>query len=144
MIDEKKLIAELEEWRKALVLNAGIYGEGIEAIIDVAIQKVRSQPEVSGWIPMEKRRPEDRQEVWISTNTMYVEKAIYAKTSMGDKFYGENTRYALDMVKAWRPYTEPDPYRPEKLKEADSAAADKDTLPEAAREHLMQRFTKVM
>lgn len=64
MIDEKKLIEELEILKaKTLIFKSDIL---FNNAIDTAIDTVKKQPKIGEWIPVEKELPNNLQEVIVT------------------------------------------------------------------------------
>lgn len=72
------------------------------------------------WIPIEKQTPDEGQEVWVSTKTNAVCRAMYTARygpTGKDGFLRLDGLMQFDVVVAWQPYFVPDPYRPERNRE---------------------------
>ena len=69
------------------------------------------------WIPIEKQLPKkhDTQRVWITVQTEQGFHTLKA-TWDGEKFVHTNTKNILYPVVAWKPYSAPKPYIPERSK----------------------------
>lgn len=68
MIDEKKLIEEMERWARA---NFSVLDDKYEYRLDGMIKAqdiVLAQPQVGGWIPVSERLPENECGVLVTVN----------------------------------------------------------------------------
>lgn len=122
MIDEKKLIEEIESYRG-------------DIFADEIIEAIKHQPKVGEWIPVSERLPEDcdnrfymciveNHEEDLPMYCQYVEDIgfgfwhdIYDEHTLGfvDSVFETNEELGYEKVIAWMPL--PDPYRPEKESE---------------------------
>lgn len=107
MIDEKKLIEEIERYRG-------------DIFADEIIEFIKHQPKVSEWIPCSERLPEveNLHEISIEDSTCYliqrrcgvVDVAHYIKV-YGESYFEAHCIEFNDVI-AWQPL--PEPYRQEK------------------------------
>ena len=106
MIDEKKLIEEMKEYKS---LQEGIVAEVIETMIEA----VEEQPKIGEWIPCSERLPEIRQDCLVTvryTGFMGMH-GIWIKTGHME---GENDWWgdcAGGEVIAWQPLPLPFRYK---------------------------------
>lgn len=120
MIDEEKLIKELEDWKNE---SPDTEGESIwNNAINQCIREVKRQPKVGEWIPVEEGVPEENEIVDITYET-YINKyesgvmTIITGSLTGiayhknGKWFDEYDEYILEDVIAWKP--RPEPYRKE-------------------------------
>lgn len=114
MIDEKKLVQELGQ-HLARWGYAEPYSTGIRAGIRMAMDAVKEQPILGGWIPCSERLP-DESGYYLTTiqdgEVCYVSKNWFAHT--GDYYLGKSEWRELcdgEEVIAWMPL--PEPYRVE-------------------------------
>lgn len=149
----EKLYAAL--WKLMEYEETGFSPDQIREMCDLYGEKcaeLAEEKQKHRWIPVEERLPDIsrcratvKYEMEAGEPVYEVIDADFEKCQNGHKFKDTWRNDITDGVIAWM--TLPDPYRPEKLNEVGRPAADRadqDTLPEPAKEHLMQRFTKVM
>lgn len=77
-------------------------------------ETIRSHTEDDGWIPVEKKLPEEGQEVWISTKTNRVRRGMYTRKygyEMSEGFICSDGFMWMNTALAWMPYYAPEPYR---------------------------------
>ena len=119
MIDEKKLIEEIEDrlgdWEDAAGEYRRIGDEEGVAIYErravelkVVLKKIQKQPKVGEWIPSSERLPETDDVVLITVfnidnNKLFVTPAVYQHPF----FCTWNTLAPEDKVIAWQPLPEP-------------------------------------
>ena len=130
MIDEKKLLEELREWKTQMAVAAQYdpYGENLEALLELVINRVEGLPNVDQWIPIEEKKPEIGQLINVcfdhgTPDDSQRDTLIYT---------GETTGFGWEMdqeIVAWQPF--PDPYIPPKK------------LPEEWIERTIERFERV-
>lgn len=127
MIDEKKLISELEKWLNDtaylkekysgsvqikdsvgdnfIYTNAEIAYDAISAVID----KINEQEKTSDWIPVSKRLPEYARAAFVThKRSKTITEAFYSKYL--DKWYSIPDGESID-VTAWM--DKPEPYKHE-------------------------------
>lgn len=128
MIDEKKLLEELREWKAQMTACNDPYGEIAETMIELVINRVEGQPQVDQWIPIEEKKPEIGQLINVcfdhgTLDDSQCDTLIYT---------GETKGFGWEMdqeIVAWQPF--PDPYIPPKK------------LPEEWIERTIERFERV-
>lgn len=138
MIDERKLLEEIEKWKNTVTVNT-YQDEILQLCIDVFRKKVESQPKINQWIPCSDRLPEDRKEkiVYLSSNRITIAKYnehILPHSGLpigwGYMFKNGYIDFEKETVLAWKPL--PEPYKPH-------PAAGNETN---WKESMMKRFTK--
>lgn len=99
MIDEKKLIEKLNEYKSLLSLNV------MKETLDCVIKTIETQPKVGEWIPVEERLPESCENFLV-----YTKRGHYR---IGE-YFEEHKRWWLgvywedsDFILAWQPLPEP-------------------------------------
>lgn len=113
MIDEKKLVNEFEEWHYSI--EDSMSGDYAKAILKVAIGKVKGQPKVGEWIPVNERLPKTNGVYAVAKEGFGVCYVTCAYFDGSDTWHNDNRvnhgrPYAKDIV-AWQPL--PEPYNPE-------------------------------
>ena len=111
--------AELRQKKEKLTDTArgNLYINGMLAMRD-AVTEIHYMND--RWIPIEKQTPDGGQEVWVSTKTNAVCRAMYTARygpTGKDGFLRLDGLMQFDVVVAWQPYFVPDPYRPERNRE---------------------------
>lgn len=64
MIDENKLIREIEDWKEKV--GKTFEGEVIETVLDMVLSRIKGQPKVGEWIPCNERLPENDRNVRVT------------------------------------------------------------------------------
>ena len=109
MIDEKKLIEILEDWKSK---NEEKGYDTAKDLIQEMLYIVNEQPKTD-WIPCEERLPNKAfVTVWLCfTNeyTSYIKKASWH----GENFYWKNGKKVKEKPIAWMEYIVPQPYKKE-------------------------------
>ena len=121
MIDEKKLIEELN--------NINCRSNEESQLIDKVMDIIETQPNISEWIPVEERMPEENETILFSTIGETVQQGFYERVNRkkpfinkrnkiefqkdNDKGYWHRDRFRDfidgDLVLAWQSL--PEPYR---------------------------------
>lgn len=116
MIDEKKLIKDLEEWKNE---SPDTEEESIwNNAINQCIREVNRQPKVGEWIPVEEGLPEEHEIVDITYvseiyeykddgDIFYIERVTGTAYYKDEKWFDEYDEYILEDVIAWKPRPEP-------------------------------------
>ena len=122
MIDEKKLIEELESMpyihgRYDHENGSEDFTAGIEMYHEMVISKINEQPKIGNWIPVEERLPEDDKYILLSFENFSIPLVgRYDRDETGAAFYvGDDTESCSSsgvFVNAWMSL--PEPYRGEK------------------------------
>lgn len=103
MIDEKKLIKELEEYRSKCAYDDE-YCDGITH----AINEIKAQPKVGEWIPCSERLPKTDEYIWLSFSNFDLSAlGRYVEDEDGGAFYiGDSDTSCVEedlFVNAWMP-----------------------------------------
>lgn len=103
MIDEKKLIEEIEEYIEEYrgIDENGHHNLKWCAMME-ALETIKNQPKVGEWIPADNP-PINGQEVLVTTSDGYVAMCKYEE---GEYLIANGYVYT-DMVEAWQPKPEP-------------------------------------
>ena len=116
MIDEEKLIKELEDWKNE---SPDTEEEFIwNNAINQCIREVKRQPKVGEWIPVEEGLPEEHEIVDITYvseiyeykddgDIFYIERVTGTAYYKDEKWFDEYDEYILEDVIAWKPRPEP-------------------------------------
>ena len=107
----KNLEKILEEIDIKIAGSMGKKREGLLEARDVIRKHMNDD-----WIPVEKRLPEEGQEVWISVKTDCVRRGMYTKCfgfGMREGFICSDGFVDINAVNAWKLYIMPEPYCPE-------------------------------
>lgn len=99
MIDEKKLIDELNEWSN---LDKEM-NELVLLCIDTFKRMINKQPKVGEWIPCSERLPKIGERALITTTNHGVRFATRLKYGWDGYIFP----YAMEEVTAWQPLPEP-------------------------------------
>ena len=106
----KNLEKILEEIDIKIAGSMGKKREGLLEARDVIRKHMNDD-----WIPVEKRLPEEGQEVWISIKTDCVRSGMYTKRfgfGMREGFICSDGFADINAVNAWKLYIIPEPYQP--------------------------------
>lgn len=117
MQELEKILKELEEFTfEAEVYNGDFEGADINNLLCLGdVRDVLEKYMNDDWIPVEKRLPEEGQEVWISIKTDCVRRGMYTKRfgfGMREGFICSDGFADINAVNAWKLYIIPEPYRP--------------------------------
>lgn len=104
MIDEKKLIAHLNDW----MLQESFLRcmKNPADTIYECIKAVEEQPKIGGWIPMEEKLPPDGQKVLLSCNYMmfdYVTVGTIENGNRGKSYIADEDTFMRSAILAWQP-----------------------------------------
>lgn len=110
MIDEKKLIKELDAWWETLSPGTDARDSIICDVIESVIEKINNAEKVGEWIPVSERLPEKKGEYLFTTNSysgVTIEIYIFDPENNWDV---EFAKTGMDLM-AWMPL--PEPYKEE-------------------------------
>lgn len=109
MIDEKKLIGELDAWWETLSPRTDARDSIICDVIESVIEKINNAEKVGEWIPCSERLPDVDIEVLVSCKDRTT-KYLYIDTDYRSKKNGKWVYFGEDVI-AWMPL--PKPYKEE-------------------------------
>lgn len=117
MQELEKILEEIELEKKRVSLSPDCSNEHAvtETILLEKIEKIIRKHMNDDWIPVEKRLPEEGQEVWISIKTDCVRRGMYTKRfgfGMREGFICSDGFADINAVNAWKLYIIPEPYCP--------------------------------
>ena len=108
MIDERKLIGELDAWWETLSPRTDARDSIICDVIEAVIEKINDAEKCGEWIPTTERLPE-KNGSYLFTSTGYdCARVLILSFDPGDELDAAIARTGVDLA-AWMPL--PDPYR---------------------------------
>lgn len=84
----------------------------INGYIDMAIDALKKQPKIGGWIPIEEKLPPDGQKVLLTCNYMmfdYVTVGTMENGNRGKSYIADEDTFMRSAILAWQPL--PNTYR---------------------------------
>lgn len=109
MIDEKKLIEELEKWKEQSVEDE--HDQIWNNAINQCIIEVKRQPKVTEWIPVEERLPKVDEKVLVTYLGYFDKKPMCDSAAYRDEFgdwlWVEDDEHVKVKITAWMPLPEP-------------------------------------
>ena len=105
MIDERKLIGELDAWWETLDPRTD---STICDVIEAVIEKINDAEKVGEWIPVTERLPEKKGSYLFTTTGYDCARVLILSFDPDDELAVEIARTGVDLA-AWMPL--PDPYK---------------------------------
>ncbi len=111
MIDENKLIKELDAWWETLSPRIEARDSIICDVIESVIEKINNAEKVGEWIPTTERLPEKKGSYLFTTTGYDCARVLILSFDPDDELAVEIARTGVDLA-AWQPL--PEPYRAER------------------------------
>lgn len=108
MIDEKKLLGELDTWWETLSPRTEARDSIICDVIEAVEEKIDNAEKVGEWIPVTERLPEKKGSYLFTTTGYDCARVLILSFDPDDELAVEIARTGVDLA-AWMPL--PDPYK---------------------------------
>lgn len=107
MIDEKKLIEELEEWKSELNADYVLIDKAVCDVLNKVEDIINDQSQVGCWIPVSERPPKETGNYLVTSKG-----STWVANWFNGTWWGIEKKCRWTDVEAWQPL--PEPYKEEK------------------------------
>lgn len=102
MIDEKKLIEELEEWKSELNADYVLIDKAVCDVLNKVEDIINDQSQVGGWIPVSERPPKETGNYLVTSKG-----STWVANWFNGTWWGIEKKCRWTDVEAWQPLPEP-------------------------------------